>query len=181
MIILIALFTLLTAPLADNGESVLMKDMNYIDGMYYHKDRIFNGDIIDYYENESLKFRYNVLDGRIHGLAKEYYASGALKSEKNYILSKLYGNFTAYFETGEIRIQFDVKLHAYQKGEIIEKLIIGQVKKGRHKTKTFDEGIIYFLDETGTEFSNSEEISILQQSRFKIMDTEMKKILFTFH
>jgi hypothetical protein len=160
-----------------SAESVLIKDIDYVDGVYYHHDHIFNGDIIDYYENETLKFRYAVLDGRLHGLAKEFYPSGEVKSERNYIVSKLYGQFTEFFESGEIMAQFDVKLNAYGQGENIENLTIGEFKKGKYKSKSYDKGIIYFISEDGGSYGNSEQISILNQTNYRITDKEGKKTL----
>uniref|UniRef100_UPI0040479B42 toxin-antitoxin system YwqK family antitoxin n=1 Tax=Roseivirga sp. TaxID=1964215 RepID=UPI0040479B42 len=160
-----------------SSESVLIKDIAYVDGIYYHNDRIFNGDIIDYYENETLKFRYAVLDGRLHGLAKEFYPSGKVKSERNYIVSKLYGQFTEYFESGEIMAQFDVKLNAYGQGEIINQVVIGELKNGKYKSKSYSEGIIYFVSAKGDTYSNSEQISILNQTNYRITDKDKKKTL----
>jgi antitoxin component YwqK of YwqJK toxin-antitoxin module len=159
------------------SESVLIRDIDYVNGVYYHDDHIFNGDIVDYYENETLKFRYTVLDGRLHGLAKEFYPSGKVKSERNYIVSKLFGQFIEYFESGEIMAQFDVKLNAYGQGENIENITIGELKKEKYRSKGYEEGIIYFITEDGNSFSNSEQISILNQTRYRIMDKEGKKTL----
>jgi antitoxin component YwqK of YwqJK toxin-antitoxin module len=159
------------------GKSVLIKEINYVDGVYYHEDMAFNGDIIDYHKNATLKFRYAVLDGRLHGIAKEFYATGQLKSEKHYVISKLYGKFTEYFETGQVRAEFDVKLNAYGQGELIESLKIGEIKKGRYKTQSYDQGIIYFISNQGVSLSNSEELSILHQSNYRITDRKKKRML----
>lgn len=159
------------------AESVLIRDIDYIDGVYYHDDHIFNGDIIDYYENETLKFRYTVLDGRLHGVAKEFYASGKVKSERNYIVSKLFGQFTEYFEGGEIMAQFEVKLNAYGQGENIEKITVGELKKGKYKSKSYEEGIIYFLADNGASYGNSEQISILNQTNYRITDKNNKTLI----
>ncbi|MFT6827494.1 MAG: antitoxin component YwqK of YwqJK toxin-antitoxin module [Cyclobacteriaceae bacterium] len=124
-----------------------------------------------------MKFRYAVLNGRLHGLAKEFYPSGKVKSERNYIISKLYGQFTEYFESSEILAQFDVKLNAYGQGEIVDHLTIGELKKGKYKSKNYDEGIIYFISDNGDSYDNSEKISILNQTNYRIMDKENKKTL----
>ena len=110
------------------SDSVLIIEIRFVDGVYYHKDRIFNGDIVDYYENKTLRFCYTVLDGRLHGAARVFYASGKLKSERTYFVSKLFGRFIEYFESGEIRLSFDVKQNAYGKGEIVENLKVGDLK-----------------------------------------------------
>ena len=159
------------------SESVLIRDIDYVDGVYYHENHVFNGDIIDYYENENLKFRYAVLDGRLHGLAKEFYASGKVKSERNYIVSKLFGHFTEYFESGEIMAQFEVKHNAYGQGENIEHLTVGELKKGKYKSKSYEEGIIYFLADNGASYGNSEEISILNQTNYRITDKNKKTLI----
>lgn len=160
-----------------SADSVRINEIEYKDGVYYFKNKIFNGDIVDYYENEKLKFRYGVLDGRLNGIAKEFFPNGEIKSERTYYMSKLYGSFTEYFPSGEIKAKFDVKLNAYGQGEIVEKITIGELKKGRHKTKDFDKGVIYFIDTTGKVFETSENISILNQTRYKIMDEDKKHTL----
>lgn len=155
-----------------NTETVLINEVDYKDGIYYFNDKIFNGDIIDYFEDETLKFRYGVLDGRLNGQAKEFYANGSVKSERTYYMSKLYGAFTEYFLDGKIKAKFDVKLNAYGKGEIVENIVIGTVKKGKLKIREYEKGIIYFLGDNGDFFESSEHISILNQTHYKIMDEE---------
>ena len=176
--ILIALMFYFHIPQKDeSGKSVLIKEINYVNGVYYHKDIAFNGDIIDYHENATLKFRYAVLDGRLHGIAKEFFATGQLKSERHYIISKLYGKFTEYFETGQVRAEFDVKLNAYGEGELIESLKVGEIKKGRYRTQSYDQGIIYFISNQGVSLSNSEELSISHQTNYRITDRKKKRML----
>ena len=60
-----------------------------------------NGDIIDYHENEILKFRYAALDGRLHGEAITYHPNGKIKSIRNYTFNKLFGEFVE-FDEGEM-------------------------------------------------------------------------------
>ncbi|KYG74551.1 MORN repeat protein [Roseivirga ehrenbergii] len=159
------------------ADSVRINEIEYKDGVYFFKDKIFNGDIVDYYENETLKFRYAVLDGRLNGVAKEFFPEGEIKSERTYYMSKLYGNFTEYFPNGQIRAKFDVKLNAYGQGEIVENITIGELKKGKYKTKNFDKGIIYFTGTSGEIFETSENIFILNQTHYKIMDEDKKHTL----
>lgn len=160
-----------------NAETVLIHEINYVDGVYYHNDRIFNGDIVDYYENDKLKFRYGVLNGRLNGKAIEFYPSGKVKSVRHYTISKLFGQFTEYYETGEVRAAFKVKLNAYHQGEIVEDITLGTLKKGKLKTKQFDKGIIYFIGKEGETFSTSELISILNQTKYKITNPDKDKVL----
>ncbi len=159
------------------ADSVRINEIEYKDGVYFFKDKIFNGDIVDYYENETLKFRYAVLDGRLNGVAKEFFPEGEIKSERTYYMSKLYGNFTEYFPNGQIRAKFDVKLNAYGQGEIVENITIGELKKGKHKTKKFDKGIIYFTGASNEILETSENIFILNQTQYKIMDEDKKNTL----
>ena len=160
-----------------NAETVLIHEINYVDGVYYHNDRIFNGDIVDYYENDKLKFRYGVLNGRLNGKATEFYPSGKIKSVRHYTISKLFGQFTEYYETGEVRAAFKVKLNAHKQGEIVEDITLGTLKKGKLKTKKFDKGVIYFIGNEGETFDTSELISILNQTRYKITDSDKDKVL----
>ena len=160
-----------------NAETVLIHEINYVDGVYYHNDRIFNGDIVDYYENDKLKFRYGVLNGRLNGKATEFYPSGKIKSVRHYTISKLFGQFTEYYESGEVRATFKVKLNAYKQGEIVEDITLGTLKKGKLKTKKFDKGIIYFIGNEGETFDTSELISILNQTKYKITDPGKEKVL----
>lgn len=165
-----------TTTMSEDAEAVLIRDITYLEGVYYHKDRIFNGDIVDYYENDKLKFRYRVLEGRLNGKATEFFPSGKVKSERHYTLSKLFGNFVEYFETGEVKASFKVKLNAYGKGEVIENIVVGTLKKGRLKSKKIEHGVIYFLDKEGGIFQSSEHISIPNQIHYKLMDADGEKL-----
>lgn len=73
--------------------------------------------------------------------------------------------------------QFDVKLNAYGQGEIINQVVIGELKNGKYKTKNHSEGIIYFISENGKTYGNSEQISILNQTKYRITDKDNKKTL----
>ena len=160
----------------ENSAAVLISDITYEEGLYYHKDRIFNGDIVDYYENDKLKFRYRVLAGKLNGEATEFFPSGKVKSVRNYTYSKLFGNFVEYHETGEVKASFKVKLNAYGQGEIVENITVGTLKKGRLKSKSFESGIIYFVKGDGGMYQNSEVISILNQTHYRIMDDKNEKL-----
>ena len=166
-----------TERIAEKAETVRINEITFNNGLYYFEDHVFSGDIVDYYENDRLKFRYGVLQGRLQGLAVEYYAGGNVKSERHYVMSKLFGKFTEYYESGEVRAQFKVALNAYGSGELVEDVTIGILKNKKHKTKTYDKGIIYFTKNDGTYFTNSEEISLLYQTEYKIMDKSMNKVL----
>ena len=160
-----------------NAETVRISEISYDDGVYYFQDRVFNGDIVDYYENDKLKFRYQVLDGRLNGEALEFYASGEIKSRRHYYISKLFGNFTEYYETGEVKASFDVKLNAFKAGEIVENVEVGVLKRGKLKKRKYDKGIIYFLNDEGAFFESSEVISILNQTHYKITDESGEEVL----
>ena len=56
--------------------------------------RNVTGNIVDYYENEQLKFRYSLIDGRLHGDASEFFNNGTVKVKKNYIFGKLFGQYS---------------------------------------------------------------------------------------
>lgn len=158
------------------AETVRIDEVDYNNGIYYVNDRAFNGDIVDYYENEKLKFRYHVLDGRLNGSALEYFPNGEVKSLRNYSTSKLFGQFTEYHENGEVRASFEVKLNAYKTGEIVENITVGKLKNGRVKTRQYDKGVIYFLSDKGETFKSSEVISILHQTKYKITNEAGDKI-----
>lgn len=170
-------FSALSGTAVDLAQTVKISEISYKEGIYYHKDQVFNGDMVDYYENEKLKFRYRVQDGRLNGEAIEFFSNGKTKSTRKYYMSKLFGQFTEYFETGEVKTSFEVKLNAYGSGELIEEITIGSLKKGRYKTKSFDSGIIYFLGSEGKVFESSELISILNQTAYRITDMEGEKTL----
>lgn len=161
----------------DAAKTVLIGEVTFKEGVYYHNNRILNGSIIDYYKNESLKFKYDVSEGQLNGKATIYYPSGKIKSERNYIISKLFGQFTEFHESGEVRASFSVRLNAYGSGEKVEDITIGTLKKGRHKTRKYEGGVIYFLTTEGGTFKSSEQIFILNQTTYKITDEEGKKIL----
>ena len=176
-LLIIFYISILNVDLTESADAVRINEIEYKNGVYYFKDKVFNGDIIDYYENETLKFRYGVLDGRLNGAANEFFVNGKIKSERTYYMSKLYGAFTEYFEDGNIKAKFDVKLNAYGKGERVENLTIGVLKKGRYKSKDYEEGIIYFLNKEGDSFESSEHISILNQTHYKITENNGQTVL----
>ena len=161
----------------ENAATVHIHDITYIDGVYYHDNRIFNGDIVDYYENDKLKFRYGVLAGRLNGTATEFFPNGKVKSIRHYTLSKLFGEFVEYHPSGEIRASFKVKLNAYGQGELVEDITIGKLKNGKLKVKEYDKGVIYFVGDEGKVFESSELISILNQTQYKLTDPEGEKTL----
>lgn len=157
------------------AEKILISQVNYLNGIYKYNDRPVTGEIIDYYENEILKFTYRALEGRLHGNATEYFPNGQIKSVRNYTYNKLFGEFTEYFENGDTKLQFIVGLNAYDQGELLSDIQIA--KEGNRKLKDFGEGILIFADENNDSNGTSEEISILSQSHFKIVN-EKGKILF---
>lgn len=156
------------------ADKILISEVHFLDGIYKHHDKLVTGEIIDYYENDILKFTYAALEGRLHGNAIEYYENGTTRSERNYTYNKLFGQFTEYFENGDIKLQFNVGLNAYGKGELLTDV---KIAKANHKLKEYDEATLIFLDTKGNETSTSEEISILSQTHFKIVDNK-GKVLF---
>ncbi|MFY0592424.1 toxin-antitoxin system YwqK family antitoxin [Roseivirga sp.] len=170
------LFFLLLYPNTEISKSdkVLISDVKFDNGLYMIDDRLINGEIIDYYENEKLKFRYRVLEGRLHGIATEFYKDGSKKSEKKYTFNKLFGTFKEYYKNGDLKAQFDVGLNAYGSGEKVSDVKIAVGKKRKLKGK--DDGIIFFLKDEQNIKTTSEMISILNQSNYKIVDDAGKLI-----
>lgn len=172
---LIVLVTLLYSnPEASKSDKVLISDVEFVNGLYTIDDRLINGEIIDYYENETLKFRYRVLEGRLHGVATEFYNNGSVKSEKKYTFNKLFGPFKEYFENGDLKIQFQVGLNAYGAGEKVEQVKVAVGNKRKLKGKS--DGIIYFIEDSKDLKTTSEMLSILHQSTYKILDSKGKLI-----
>lgn len=156
------------------AEKILISEVKFFNGVYNHKDKPITGEIIDYYENDILKFTYAALEGRLHGEATEFYSDGKVRNVRNYTYNKLFGKFTEYFENGDIKVQFTVGLNAYGKGELLSEVKIA--KEGNHKLKEYDEGVLIFMKGEEETEGTSEEISILSQSQFKIVDTKGKII-----
>ena len=144
----------------------LISDIEYVNGKYLKDGRAVNGDIIDYHENEILKFRYAALDGRLHGEAITYHPNGKIKSIRNYTFNKLFGEFVEFDEGGNVLVKFKVDLNAYQKGENVFDI---ELKKG-NRLKSKGEGIIYFISNRQETYRYSEEISILEQTNYFIND-----------
>lgn len=157
------------------AEKILISEVQFLNGIYNHKDKPITGEIIDYYENDILKFTYAALEGRLHGEATEFYTDGQVKNARNYTYNKLFGNFTEYFENGDIKVQFTVGLNAYGKGELLSDVKIA--KEGSRKLKEYEEAVLIFMQGTEETDGTSEEISILSQSQFKIVD-DKGKVLF---
>ncbi len=160
-----------------NAETVSISNITYKDGLYYFKEKAFNGNIVAHYENEKLKYLSQVFDGRLHGLTTEYFPQGEVKAERNYYLGKLHGAFTEYFQNGKIRVQADVKNNNYHGGEDIERLTVYTVKKGKIRSKTFERAKIIFVSPTGEHHKSSEGTPIYEQNHFIITNPEGTKIL----
>lgn len=148
--------------------SVLISKVNYKDGQYLFENRPLTGKIIDYYENEVLKFRYAVLEGALHGPATEYYPDGAIKSERNYTFNKLYGEFIEYYPNGEIKAQFEVGRNSYQKGEAATNIKIAKGK--RRKLRDQGSATLIFTDKKGKALSSSEYLSLIEQKSFQLVN-----------
>lgn len=172
----LSLLCVLFVPASKNSDKILIADVNFVDGLYKFDDRLITGEIIDYYENETLKFRYRVLEGRLHGAATEFYSDGSVKSERNYTFSKLFGNFKEFFEDGDVKVKFKVGLNAYGSGEKITELEIASGSK--HKLKTKPDCVIKFVGADDKTLNTSENISILSQSNYKLIDKK-GKVIFT--
>ena len=150
------------------AEKILISEVHFSGGLYIHKEKPVTGAIIDYYENNILKFTYAALDGRLHGKATEFFEDGDVKSIRNYKVNKLFGDFTEFYANGEVKVQFEVGLNAYGQGE---KLTNIKISKGPgKKLKSYEEGTLIFLDANQNALQTSEQISILKQSKFRIVD-----------
>lgn len=169
-------FCVLLVPTKDSSDKILISEVEFANGLYKFDDRLITGEIIDYYENETLKFRYRVLEGRLHGLATEFFSDGSVKSERNYTFSKLFGSFKEYFPNGDVKIQFQVGLNAYGAGEKVTKVEVASGSK--HKLKAKKDCIIHFVGSNDKPLETSENISILSQSNYKLVDGK-GKVIFT--
>ncbi|MBO3700461.1 toxin-antitoxin system YwqK family antitoxin [Roseivirga sp. E12] len=157
-----------------SSDKVLISEVEFANGLYKFDDRLITGEIIDYYENETLKFRYRVLEGRLHGLATEFFSDGSVKSERNYTFSKLFGSLKEYYPNGDVKLQFQVGLNAYGSGEKVTKLEIASGSK--HKLKSKDDCVIHFIGADNKPLDTSENISILSQSKYKLLDKKGKVV-----
>ena len=160
-----------------NTKDIDLNDVTYVNGIYKYNDRNLTGHIVDYYENEQLKFRYTVVDGRLHGEAWEYYSDGKLKAERNYIFGKLFGDYKVYFPSGAKKLEMKVKENAYGFGEKVAELKIAS-KEGK-KLKTKGEAKLVFINELGQRQKCSEGLAIEEQFRFEII--KENKVLYSNH
>jgi len=172
LILIYALFV----PQNENSDQILISEVKFTDGLYKFDNRLVTGEIVDYYENETLKFRYRVLEGRLHGIATEFYADGSIKSERSYTFSKLFGNFKELYENGDVKVKFNVGLNAYDSGEIVTKLEVSSGSK--HKLKSKTDCVIQFIGDNDRVLDTSENISILSQRNYKLVDKK-GKVIFT--
>ncbi len=145
---------------------VNLSDVTYENGKYTINGKEINGEIVAYHENQKLKLKYKVTSGRLQGEAITYYNNGQPKNKRYYTYNKLFGEFTDFDTNGNPVAKFKVDLNAYGKGETVLNV---QLKKGK-KLKDRGDGVIYFLDESGTTYSNSEEISIFEQTKYVVKD-----------
>ncbi len=47
--------------------------------------------IVKYYDNGSLKFKYTLIDGLVDGVFKSYHDNGKLKEQRTYVNAKIEG------------------------------------------------------------------------------------------
>ncbi|WP_422005019.1 toxin-antitoxin system YwqK family antitoxin [Roseivirga pacifica] len=156
--------------------TVRFKEVTYADGFYTYQDRKLTGEIIDYYEDEVLKFRYRVVDGYLHGTAYEYYHDGSVKTERTYRFNKLHGEYTEFFDSGDVKISFDVEMNAYGGGEKVEGIEFAS-KPGK-KLKDMGNGVLFFFEQGKELDKTSESLSILQQSKIEIRKEEGGKVIY---
>lgn len=142
-------------------------EVNFEKGVYKIENKAITGHIIDYYENDQLKFRYKVISGRLHGEAIEFYANGNIKSKRNYVFGKLFGTFTIYFQDGTKNLQMHIDQNRYGQGEHVFELSIA--KKPGKKLKSRPDSYIIFYDENGSPLKRSENLPIEQQFNFKVL------------
>ena len=160
-------FTCLTlSVISSSAKEYNIKSVSFNKGIYQVDQRPINGQIIDYYENEQLKFRYTVLEGRLHGKAIEFFPNGTIKAERNYIFGKLFGEYVLYFKNGSQHLTMTVERNRYGQGE--EVVDIRMAKKPGRKLKKLGDGYILFFDQQGNPYKSSENLPIEEQSNFKL-------------
>ncbi len=161
------IFSIFTVFIANPpAKDIDISEVTYEKGLYRIAGRNITGDIVDYYENEQLKFRYSVVDGRLHGDAWEFYNNGTVKAERKYIFGKLFGKYTVYWPNGEARLKMDIKENAYGFGEKVQNLHISS--KAGKKLKDKGEAKLVFYNSEGQELRSSENLAITDQFTFKI-------------
>lgn len=111
--------------------TVAVEDTEHINGLFYlagEKDP-FSGEVVERYEDGSLKARSLIRDGLLHGLSEgwfangvrqvkepfekglshgrrlKWYSSGALKSEEEIVDGNLEGSFLEWHENGQLAKQ----------------------------------------------------------------------------
>lgn len=151
---------------SSNVKDINISEVTYDKGLYQLAGRNVTGNLVDYYENEQLKFRYSVIDGRLHGEAWEFYDDGTVKAERNYIFGKLFGPYTVYWPNGDVRLKMSVKNNAYGFGETVEHLHISS-KPGK-KLREMGAAKLVFYDTAGQVMRSSENLAIEEQFSFKI-------------
>ena len=158
-------------------ETVLESDIEYVNGVYFYEKRVFSGNIVAYYHNQKLKYKCEVLDGRLHGITTEFFSNGEIKSRRNYFLNKLYGKFTEYFPSGQVKIEGQVGHQNYKGGETLENVTIGSLKKGRYKSKSIGHAEIVFIDPKGKEYPSSENVPIYKQNHYQVKTVGKQEVL----
>lgn len=152
------------------AEEFKLSEVKFVKGVYKIHNKAVTGEIIDYYKNDQLKFRYSVIEGRLHGTAIEFYPNGQIKAERNYVFGKLFGNYSIYFEDGSKHIEMHVDQNNYGNGEKILDLLIA--KKNGRKLKKKEDAILVFYDSQGKPLKSSETLPIELQFDFKIILNE---------
>lgn len=173
---LILTSTFLVSSGTPKDNTVQYKEVKYEDGFYTYQEKKLTGEIIDYYEDEVLKFRYRVVDGYLHGIAYEYFHDGNVKTKRTYRFNKLHGEYIEYFKTGDKKISFDVEMNAYGGGEKVTH--IEQASKPGKKLKERGNGVLFFFEEGASLNKTSESLSILQQSKVEIRAEKNDKLIY---
>jgi len=163
-------FLIFCAAHTSSAKEFVLSEVTYHKGIYKYQNREISGEIIDYYENDQLKFRYTVISGRLHGEALEFYPNGKVKAKRNYVFGKLFGKYTIYFKDGTTQLEMTVDQNRYGHGEMVKNIAIA--KKPGKKLKGDMEGHIVFYNESGQPLKSSENLPIEQQFNFKVFQED---------
>ena len=70
--------------------------------MYYYEKNLFNGIMFEKYENNVLKYEWNIKNGKKDGLCRWFYDNGQLKWEVNFKDEKYNGLYRRWYLDGRL-------------------------------------------------------------------------------
>jgi hypothetical protein len=104
-LLLAALFLNKPAPAPESSPKPMvleLKDAHKVDGLFFAPDanKPFSGVVVEYYDDETLKSRSHINEGRLNGVSEGWHRNGQLQIRESYENGVAHGQRTKWLEDG---------------------------------------------------------------------------------